>query len=817
MTRIILDPPIRTISVGQVMSFRLQITEDYFDDLPVFSEDDYEVYIIRYVASRNPGRPFGYEDEGTIIGSGLTCRTRFLEEGRYTIVFLVVNSRTNPNPFISGTEVTITALALDSIFDAVPTVAEGETYSRYFDGGGDGEPFSTKRQIMPEVVIRRLHRFNRTERWLKAQRQRERMIEDDRVFGPDFNIIMGRILDHAAEDREYAEREQKRLDYISRLEALLESSRARRRYPIHAQYHANGSSQGWVDLRIYVYHTANSRWGIVDWTDPTNPVFGKVYDSYPSPLHALDGWKRGNRYPPGQVRFLYGSEVGGQPLVLELGEEHNDDGRRLRGFTFETNERTSWDEVSRILEGIAFATGLLTIAVAIGAPCATGAITFLVWASLFSSAGASTINLAQEADDEFPHPSAALLDALNLAACLFGMSAVSRGAASSVSLSGASSPTGSMTVGAVFTEGGRHWRFLRVDAGDAADLIDGFEGVVIIQERFEELTALMSETAGDDPDERLRKVTTFIARCMIDLTIIAIPSIATRVDRRNADVRSPHIDDDLTIRERVLEAMNDEATIPVDRERAVGGHTDQDVITGILQTNPELDWGPVERRRRRDELVGTLTDEIRDTPNMRGLSEVDQQYQPSRKLREALIRNGEVPSSFDPNNPPSWLEAHHIVEANATHPLAQASRDILSQYGIGLNQPENGVFLVRQSRRDHGSQGLHNELDGSFSGSHDSITGGIHSDEYIEIVHERLTQSHVNSKEQVLRELEFMKDCLRNGEMPPRPNPSAELRQRVDTNGDVLDVFGNVYDQHPGDVDDFFSEESIFRSTNDRE
>ena len=76
---------------------------------------------------------------------------------------------------------------------------------------------------------------------------------------------------------------------------------------------------------------------------------------------------------------------------------------------------------------------------------------------------------------------------------------------------------------------------------------------------------------------------------------------------------------------------------------------------------------------------------------------------------------------------PADAAAHHMVAGSA--PDAQAAREILSKYGIGINDAENGMFLPMQKH------------------------AGMHTTKYYDAVNRAL--EHVGSREEAIQSLEF--------------------------------------------------------------
>ncbi|MCL1981961.1 MAG: AHH domain-containing protein [Clostridiales bacterium] len=119
--------------------------------------------------------------------------------------------------------------------------------------------------------------------------------------------------------------------------------------------------------------------------------------------------------------------------------------------------------------------------------------------------------------------------------------------------------------------------------------------------------------------------------------------------------------------------------------------------------------------------------------------EKDKEVADSAKLRENMKAppDGEKP-------PPYPNAAHHIVAGNDHE--AQDARKVLDDFGIGINDKENGAFL-RYTEKGTGT--LHS---------------GQHHDAYYRTVNKMLKEA--NSKEEAIGILGDIKKLLQSGALP---------------------------------------------------
>jgi hypothetical protein len=92
--------------------------------------------------------------------------------------------------------------------------------------------------------------------------------------------------------------------------------------------------------------------------------------------------------------------------------------------------------------------------------------------------------------------------------------------------------------------------------------------------------------------------------------------------------------------------------------------------------------------------------------------------------------------------------AHHIVAGRA--PQAAEARRVLERYGIGINDPSNGVFLPKNLSVPNPN--------GAY------VHSILHRKAYYSAVNELLSQA--SSRQEVLNVLSYIRDRLLAGELP---------------------------------------------------
>jgi A nuclease family of the HNH/ENDO VII superfamily with conserved AHH len=99
---------------------------------------------------------------------------------------------------------------------------------------------------------------------------------------------------------------------------------------------------------------------------------------------------------------------------------------------------------------------------------------------------------------------------------------------------------------------------------------------------------------------------------------------------------------------------------------------------------------------------------------------------------------------------PPGYEAHHIVAGNSKYEAADEGRKILRNFGIRINDPENGVWLPA-SKKSPNPDGL-------------AVHRPLHSYEYMDAVTEALKMA--TTKQQAIDILQSIGRALQSGGYP---------------------------------------------------
>jgi hypothetical protein len=136
--------------------------------------------------------------------------------------------------------------------------------------------------------------------------------------------------------------------------------------------------------------------------------------------------------------------------------------------------------------------------------------------------------------------------------------------------------------------------------------------------------------------------------------------------------------------------------------------------------------------------VNTLTGEVMFR---RATGKLDDQVADSSLLAANLQANGAA-------RPEGW-HAHHIVPGGDDR--AAYARSVLARFGIGINDPANGVFLPGGSRTQNpGGSAVHSRL---------------HTERYYGLVND--TMRSVVDHNSAVAALQSIRSALQNGNWPP--------------------------------------------------
>jgi hypothetical protein len=330
--------------------------------------------------------------------------------------------------------------------------------------------------------------------------------------------------------------------FRDRLLSRIAPSEGLERHRVHAE-HFGVEAQTREKLRLFLVKVHRA-WLLVDWTNPASArTTGEYRGEGPSDeaaiRAAIEVWRRDNRYPDGGINY----RVEGIPGVPRI------EGR------FNTDASSLWDSVSEYLSVVAFGAAVIAGVVTFLAPVpGSQVVSGLIWASIFSSTAAATINIAQREAEGFGGWRANAFDVLTIAGNLLG----GTGTAMSVWRRGAEVTLKSGT------------RTLQmVIAGQFA--MDGVQGVMIAADHYGDLQKILDDPALS-PKEKTDRVLELLRSLTVQGLLLYVNFRGTKADIKNARRRSQHVDE-LTPGQR-LEALADEgAKIDLTKPPKVEGHT----------------------------------------------------------------------------------------------------------------------------------------------------------------------------------------------------------------------------------------------------
>jgi hypothetical protein len=161
---------------------------------------------------------------------------------------------------------------------------------------------------------------------------------------------------------------------------------------------------------------------------------------------------------------------------------------------------------------------------------------------------------------------------------------------------------------------------------------------------------------------------------------------------------------------------------------------------GVILTQTELDAGITFQgydSYGRARLVNAITGEVMFR---RATGKLDDQVADSSLLAANLQANGAV-------RPQGW-HAHHIVPGGDDR--AAYARSVLARFGIGINDPANGVFLPGGSRTQNpGGSAIHSRL---------------HTNDYMRYVEDRMRNAV--SYNSAIAALQDIRTALQDGNWP---------------------------------------------------
>jgi Bacterial toxin 3 len=297
--------------------------------------------------------------------------------------------------------------------------------------------------------------------------------------------------------------------YRDKLADCLSKTRGARRYPVRAQ-HFSVEAQRWLTLDVFAAE-AGGKWWIVDWTNPAVRGLTGQYDgSGESPKAALDdaieSWDSGNRYPDGMMRY----EIANIPGVPTIRSE------------FDTNGSSFWDSIASFFTWVGIGAAATAAAIMFLSPVpGPQAVSVAIWASIFSSTAAATINIGQRAAEGFSSWRANAFDVLTIVANMFGVAGVlwARGAAITTQLG--PKVLKAVLIGQVTT--------------------DGVQGVLIAAEHVGQMDDIRKNPSLT-PREKVDRILELCRSLAINGLLVYINVKGTKADLDNLNLKPKHID-----------------------------------------------------------------------------------------------------------------------------------------------------------------------------------------------------------------------------------------------------------------------------------
>jgi len=219
----------------------------------------------------------------------------------------------------------------------------------------------------------------------------------------------------ANKKEEYDKQKEQRKEFIDKLTERLVSTKGKPRYKLVAHYWQADKSK-YINLNVFAspMNDAGTEWKIVDWTVPqqrhtTGEYTGSGRTPKEALRHAIQEWNDGNRYPPkGGINYEF---------------EHPNYDFKIKSY-FTTDGKSDTDTWASILEwaalGAAVVGGVLTaIAPVPGSRIASAAI----WSFVFSAgvgATAGVINLGSRHSEGFNNAKDDAFDALTIVGSMLG-------------------------------------------------------------------------------------------------------------------------------------------------------------------------------------------------------------------------------------------------------------------------------------------------------------------------------------------------------------------------------------------------------------
>ena len=313
------------------------------------------------------------------------------------------------------------------------------------------------------------------------------------------------------QDKEKHETTIKNLDaYIFHLDDHLKGLEHKEAYQVDA-IHIDVERSTRTTLKLWLINTTKRNsdeitWRLIDWTNPahrsTTGSYEESGDTHQEAIeNLLETWDDNNRYPEGRIRYKF------KVSKYKIDEE---DG-------FDTDGMSTWDEISKWLDYVALGAAVVAGVATLIAPVpGSRVVSAAIWASIVTSTGAATINIAQRHDEGFGNLKDDAFDGLSI-------------------------------VGNLFAGAGTYWKVgasvtsaTRLGSGMSKAIIigqigtDGLQGVMLAAEHIGQYNQIMDDP-NLLPEDRLKKLMELFRSAAISgaMTYIAVKGSTADLDNLN--------------------------------------------------------------------------------------------------------------------------------------------------------------------------------------------------------------------------------------------------------------------------------------------
>ena len=365
-------------------------------------------------------------------------------------------------------------------------------------------------------------------------------------------LDIARVKPPPEEKREAHEKQVEEYEsYIGHLSTHLEGLEGKESLAVDAMHMAERSSQR-TRLLVYLVNTTGDdgvpSWTLVDWTNPmykftTGRYEGSGETHEEAIRNLLDDWKTKNRYPIGVLSYEFKVPNHGVSLSGEM----------------ETDGKSFLDAVSSWLDYVALGGAVVAGVATLVLPVpGSRVVSAAIWASIFTSTTAATINIAQRHSEGFGNWKEDAFDGLSIVGNLFagaGMAWKAGARVSSVSLGA----TKTFLIGQVST--------------------DGLQGILLGEEFYNDYQTVMDDDTLS-PDERLNRIMEVLRSAGIAAMVTYVSMKGTKADIDNLKANKTRLTKaDIENSETHINLDEPVSSVPVKRQ--------EDVVETFVETEPK--------------------------------------------------------------------------------------------------------------------------------------------------------------------------------------------------------------------------------------